>query len=64
MARIFLVPASQKNEIAADVARRLKKHGFDSLFPDFDPDAGKKYRQHGAIVPSALTEPLRVRHSR
>src|ERR1700722_15254075 len=42
MAHIFLSHSSQDNEVAADVSRRLKEHGYDSLFLDFDRDAGIK----------------------
>ncbi len=40
MASIFLSHSSQDNEVAADLSRRLKEHGYDSLFLDFDPDSG------------------------
>ena len=42
MASIFLSHSSQDNEVAADLSRRLKEHGYDSLFLDFDPDSGIK----------------------
>jgi WD40 repeat protein len=42
MSSIFLSHSSQDNEAAADLARRLKEHGYDSLFLDFDPDSGIK----------------------
>src|SRR5580692_891260 len=42
MASIFLSHSSQDNEVAFDLSRRLKEHGYDSLFLDFDPDSGIK----------------------
>jgi hypothetical protein len=42
MASIFLSHSSLDNESAGDLARRLKEHGYDSLFLDFDPDSGIK----------------------
>src|SRR3954451_14706889 len=42
MASIFLSHSSQDNEVALDLSRRLKEHGYDSLFLDFDPDSGIK----------------------
>ena len=42
MASIFLSHSSQDNEVAGDLCRRLKEHGYDSLFLDFDPDSGIK----------------------
>jgi len=42
MASIFVSHSSQDNETAADLSRRLKEHGYDSLFLDFDPDSGIK----------------------
>ena len=42
MASIFLSHSSQDNEVAGDLSRRLKEHGYDSLFLDFDPDSGIK----------------------
>ena len=42
MASIFLSHSSQDNEAAFDLSRRLKEHGYDSLFLDFDPDSGIK----------------------
>ncbi len=39
-ASIFLSHSSQDNEVAGDLARRLKEHGYDSVFLDFDPDSG------------------------
>jgi TIR domain/AAA ATPase domain len=42
VASIFLSHSSQDNEVAGDVSRRLKEHGYDSLFVDFDPDLGIK----------------------
>jgi WD40 repeat protein len=42
MANIFLSHSSQDNDVAGDVSRRLKEHGYDSLFLDFDPDSGIK----------------------
>jgi hypothetical protein len=46
MATIFVSQSSQDNEVAADLSRRLKENGYDSLFPDFDPDAGIKGGRH------------------
>ena len=42
MASIFLSHSSQDNEVAGDLSRRLKEHGYESLFLDFDPDSGIK----------------------
>jgi hypothetical protein len=42
MASIFLSHSSQDNEAAWDLSRRLKEHGYDSLFLDFDPHSGIK----------------------
>jgi hypothetical protein len=42
MASIFLSHSSHDNEVAADLSRRLKEQGYDSLFLDFDPDSGIK----------------------
>jgi hypothetical protein len=42
MASIFLSHSSQDNAIASDLSRRLREHGYDSLFLDFDPDSGIK----------------------
>src|SRR5271167_4754926 len=42
MASIFLSHSSQDNEVALDLSRRLKEHGYDSLFLDFDPESGIK----------------------
>jgi WD40 repeat protein len=42
LASIFLSHSSQDNEVAGDLSRRLKEHGYDSLFLDFDPDSGIK----------------------
>ena len=40
MASIFLSHSSQDNAVALDLSRRLKEHGYDSLFLDFDPESG------------------------
>ena len=42
MASIFLSHSSQDNDVVGDLSVRLKEHGYDSLFLDFDPDAGIK----------------------
>jgi TIR domain/AAA ATPase domain len=42
MASIFLSHSSQDNESAAELSRRLRDYGYDSLFLDFDPDFGIK----------------------
>ena len=42
MASIFLSHSSQDNEVASDLACRLREHGYDSLFLDFDLDSGIK----------------------
>jgi hypothetical protein len=42
MVSIFLSHSSQDNEVAGDLCRRLKEHGYDSLFLDFDPESGIK----------------------
>ena len=45
MASIFLSHSSQDNEVAQELSRQLKEHGYDSLFLDFDPDSGIKARR-------------------
>jgi hypothetical protein len=42
MPSIFLSHSSQDNEVALDLSLRLKEHGYNSLFLDFDPDTGIK----------------------
>ena len=39
---IFLSHSSEDYEVAGEISRRLKDHGYDSLFLDFDPDHGIK----------------------
>jgi hypothetical protein len=46
MASIFLSHSSRDNEVAGDFSHRLKEHGYDSLFLDFDPDAGIEGGRH------------------
>jgi hypothetical protein len=40
MASIFLSHSSRDNEAAASLRDRLRLHGYESLFLDFDPDQG------------------------
>ncbi len=46
MASIFLSHSSEDNEVAGDLARRLKEHGYDSLFLDFDPNPSTGERKN------------------
>ncbi len=40
MAWLFISHSSADNEAALDLAERLRQRGFESLFLDFDPEAG------------------------
>src|SRR6516165_8180049 len=42
MATIFLSHSSQDNRAAEELCGRLRAHGYESLFLDFDPDSGIK----------------------
>ena len=55
MASIFLSHSSQDNEAAGDFSRRLKEHGYDSLFLDFDPDSGIKAGATGSASCTATS---------